>query len=224
MPFDQQFFSRTNVQMAVKVDGCLSLENVCLFGSEKICHDEADVAGNEAVSSFENEEFADSTILVVDSSREEHYYDFHIVYNSSYKVLMLYFHGYSCDGQPLQFNEIEKDLPSSSAKEHPYLNRPCYTLHPCGTSEVMRLLFQDSALGANIIVEGERYLISWLSVVGQCPAIVEVRSWIETRADHPSAATEFSLKSFIRSNDGKQSSPVKRYQFCKFKVQSHFHR
>ncbi|KAL9255993.1 Ubiquitin-like-conjugating enzyme ATG10-like protein [Drosera capensis] len=193
------------------VDGYLSLENVCLFGAEKICHDVADVAGNEAVSSFENEEFTDSTTLVVDSSREEHYYDFHIVYNSSYKVPMLYFRGYSSDGQPLQFDDIEKDLPSSSAKvlteskwtfitqqEHPYLNRPWYTLHPCGTSEVMRLLFHDGSLAANIEVEGEQYLVSWLSFVGQ---VVGLRIPIEMATlFHQSQCADTNCCSTIQLN------------------------
>ncbi|KAJ0539521.1 hypothetical protein HanHA300_Chr08g0287291 [Helianthus annuus] len=89
------------------------------------------------------------------------------------------------DGQLLNQDEIEKNLPTESAKvlteskwtfitqqvnsylpqEHPYLNRPWYTLHPCGTSEWMKLLLA----GENSTAENrvEQYLISWFSVVGQ---------------------------------------------------------
>ncbi|KAJ0723085.1 hypothetical protein HanOQP8_Chr08g0293971 [Helianthus annuus] len=84
----------------------------------------------------------------------------------------------SNDGQLLNQDEIEKNLPTESAKvlteskwtfitqqEHPYLNRPWYTLHPCGTSEWMKLLLA----GENSTAENrvEQYLISWFSVVGQ---------------------------------------------------------
>ncbi|KAK4259443.1 hypothetical protein QN277_005772 [Acacia crassicarpa] len=84
------------------------------------------------------------------------------------------------DGQPLLFSEIEKDLPGLSVKllseskwtfitqeEHPYLNRPWYKLHPCGTSEWMKLLFSThKSLTTNGSVI-ERCLISWFPVVGQ---------------------------------------------------------
>ncbi|KVH94181.1 hypothetical protein Ccrd_003757 [Cynara cardunculus var. scolymus] len=50
--------------------------------------------------------------------------------------------------------------------EHPYLNRPWYMLHPCGTSEWMKLLLVgvDNSMATN---GTERYMISWFSVVGQ---------------------------------------------------------
>ena len=61
-------------------------------------------------------------------------------------------------------------------QEHPYLNRPWYTLHPCGTSEWMKLLLNttkkrddddasSSAAKGGVVVE--QYLAAWLSVVGQ---------------------------------------------------------
>ncbi|GAB2298338.1 E2-like conjugating enzyme atg10 [Dionaea muscipula] len=163
-----------------EVDGYLSLENWCLFQSDKICHVEVGGAGKEAVNSLENGVSADSATLVQVHGLDVHYYDFHILYNSSYRVPMMYFRGYRYDGQPLQLDDIEKDLPVSSAKvlteskwtfitqqEHPYLNRPWYTLHPCGTSEVMRLLFQNYELLGKDEVAGDRYLLSWLSVIGQ---------------------------------------------------------
>ncbi|XP_055959675.1 uncharacterized protein LOC126654487 isoform X3 [Mercurialis annua] len=109
-----------------------------------------------------------------------HYYDFHIVYSASYRVPVFYFRGYCSDGSLLQLNQIEKDLPTCSAKvlleskwtfitqeEHPYLNRPWYKLHPCGTSEWMKLLFMGDAASIEKRVPFELYLISWFSVVGQ---------------------------------------------------------
>ncbi|KAK2965803.1 hypothetical protein RJ640_025312, partial [Escallonia rubra] len=111
---------------------------------------------------------------------EVHFYDFHIVYNSSYRVPVLYFRAYCSDGQPLTLSDIKEDLPASSMKmlkeskwtfiteeEHPFLNRPWYTLHPCGTSEWMKLLFASDASVAKDGVVAEQYLVSWFSVVGQ---------------------------------------------------------
>ncbi|XP_055959677.1 ubiquitin-like-conjugating enzyme ATG10 isoform X7 [Mercurialis annua] len=116
----------------------------------------------------------------VHSNNQLHYYDFHIVYSASYRVPVFYFRGYCSDGSLLQLNQIEKDLPTCSAKvlleskwtfitqeEHPYLNRPWYKLHPCGTSEWMKLLFMGDAASIEKRVPFELYLISWFSVVGQ---------------------------------------------------------
>ncbi|KAL0417958.1 UNVERIFIED_CONTAM: Ubiquitin-like-conjugating enzyme ATG10 [Sesamum radiatum] len=114
-----------------------------------------------------------------------HHYDFHVVYSASYRVPVLYFRAYcsasSPDGQPLLLDDLEKDLPLNSVEqltrsqrmfitqeEHPQLNRPWYTLHPCGTSEWMKLLLCNNASAAQ--VEGipmDKYFISWFSVVGQ---------------------------------------------------------
>ncbi|XP_037486202.1 ubiquitin-like-conjugating enzyme ATG10 isoform X2 [Triticum dicoccoides] len=79
-------------------------------------------------------------------------------------------------GQLLTLDEIKKDLPSHSLQllneskwtfitreEHPHLSRPWFTLHPCGTSDWMKLLLhklgdKDRSL---------QYLSAWLSVAGQ---------------------------------------------------------
>ncbi|XP_038896258.1 ubiquitin-like-conjugating enzyme ATG10 isoform X3 [Benincasa hispida] len=129
-----------------------------------------------------NESLDEATLVPSPSDHQEvHYYDFHIIHSASYSVPVLYFRAYCCDGQPLMFEEIKKDLPSQSAdtllnskwtfitqEEHPYLNRPWFKLHPCGTSEWMKLLFlsSDASLFKNEIAI-ERYVASWLSVVGQ---------------------------------------------------------
>ncbi|XP_025014559.1 ubiquitin-like-conjugating enzyme ATG10 isoform X2 [Ricinus communis] len=131
------------------------------------------------------------TMMPLCSHHQVHYYDFHIVYSNSYRVPVLYFRGYCSDGRPLQLNEIEKDLPTCSAKvlleskwtfitqeEHPYLNRPWHKLHPCGTSEWMRLLFLGDAVSAEKRVAIELYLVSWFSVAGQ---VISLRIPIEMR-------------------------------------------
>ncbi|KGN44670.1 ubiquitin-like-conjugating enzyme ATG10 [Cucumis sativus] len=165
-----------------KVEGYLSLEKICLLRPQENeeekggCLEEADIDGAG------NNEYLDEATLVPPPSdhQEVHYYDFHILHCASYSVPVLYFRAYCCDGQPLMFEEIEKNLPSQSAdtllnskwtfitqEEHPYLNRPWFKLHPCGTSEWMKLLFLSDASLFNNEIAIERYVASWLSVVGQ---------------------------------------------------------
>ncbi|KAL6978904.1 E2-like conjugating enzyme atg10 [Sarracenia purpurea var. burkii] len=159
-------------------EGYLSLEDVLLHrsGEEdqgKVCH-----TGKEEPSCSGPDDAIDNAVLVQSSGYEEHRYDFHIVYSSSYKVPVLYFRGCCSDGQPLVLNDIEKDLPLNSAKvlmeskwtfitqqEHPYLNRPWYTLHPCGTSEWMKLLLVTDT-DKDVVLSFQKYVGSWLSVVG----------------------------------------------------------
>ncbi|KAJ7950589.1 ubiquitin-like-conjugating enzyme ATG10 [Quillaja saponaria] len=127
------------------VDGYLSMENMFFLSSSEEEHVEGSKTRKEPESSEKEEPF-DHATLVQNDFHEVHHYDFHIVYSASYRVPVLYFRAYHNDGQPLMFHEIEKDLPAQSAKilleskwtfitqeEHPYLNRPWYKLHPCGT-------------------------------------------------------------------------------------------
>lgn len=51
-------------------------------------------------------------------------------------------------------------------QEHPYLNRPWFKLHPCGTEEWIKLLSESSSLN-DCRMPIELYLVSWFSVVGQ---------------------------------------------------------
>lgn len=154
----------------VQTEGYLSLESMYHLN----CSEEHLVAQ----SASDNEDPFDSATLILRDNDETHIYDFHIVYSFSYMVPVLYFRGYQCGGQPLDLDDIRKDLPCYSLsilreskwtfmtmEEHPYLHRPWYTLHPCGTSDWMKLL-----LGG--IPPGEcpkmvHYLPAWLSVVGQ---------------------------------------------------------
>nr|XP_043637267.1 ubiquitin-like-conjugating enzyme ATG10 isoform X2 [Erigeron canadensis] len=152
-------------------DGYLSLQNLLLHTPLKVELDE--------VSTDDIEEPFDNATLVQSTSNDDgHRYDFHVVYSASYRVPVLYFRAYSSDGQPLNLDEIEKNLPTKSAEvlteskwtfitqeEHPYLNKPWYTLHPCGTSEWMKLLLAGDK--STTKSGTERYLVSWFSVVGQ---------------------------------------------------------
>ncbi|KAJ4843229.1 hypothetical protein Tsubulata_008733 [Turnera subulata] len=163
-----------------ELEGYLSLENICLVESSQDNHTEVNHTGREDTDFTYNDEEIDDATLVQNTDRRVHYYEFHIVYSASYRVPVLYFRAYYCDGQPIPLNEVEKDLPARSTKvmleskwtfitqeEHPYLNRPWYKLHPCGTSEWMKLLFLgDAALAENKLAI-ELYVMSWFSVVGQ---------------------------------------------------------
>ncbi|XP_008801216.1 ubiquitin-like-conjugating enzyme ATG10 isoform X2 [Phoenix dactylifera] len=156
--------------VSCNAEGYLALENMNqLSASEALTDDEN--------YSAEEEPF-DNATLVQSYNDDMHIYDFHIVYSFSYRVPVLYFRGYRCDGHPLLLCDIERDLPPYSLKiqneskwtfmtqeEHPYLRRPWYTLHPCGTSDWMKLL-----LGGDLPSKSPdmlHYLSAWLSVVGQ---------------------------------------------------------
>ncbi|KAG2669611.1 hypothetical protein I3760_14G040200 [Carya illinoinensis] len=163
-----------------KVEGYLSLENIILV-SIKEEHDELpSFPQKEETSCSDKEESIDIATLGQSDHDEICYYDLHIVYSAPYRVPVLYFRVYYSDGEPLEFEDIKKHLPAHSAKtlldskwtfitqeEHPYLNRPWYKLHPCGTGEWMKLLFQGDVSLARNGAAIEVYLISWLSFVGQ---------------------------------------------------------
>lgn len=162
-----------------EVDGYLALENACLLGSSE----EKSVGccgGSEEPNCSGDDEPVDDATLVQSSRDDVHYYDFHIIYDSSYRVPVLYFRAYCGDGRTLLLNEFEGDLPADSSEalvkskwtfitqeEHPYLNRPWYKLHPCGTSECIKLLFQSDASIRTTSGAAELYLLSWFSVVGR---------------------------------------------------------
>ncbi|KAM4113494.1 hypothetical protein ACJW30_05G224900 [Castanea mollissima] len=161
-----------------QVEGYLSLENMLLSSTQEE-HGELSCPGPGIHSHQEDPIDVDDATLVHTNPCKVHYYDLHIIYCNSYRVPVLYFRAYDSDGEPLEFDEIEKDLPAYSKKalseskwtfitqeEHPYLNRPWYKLHPCGTSEWMKLLFHADDALAKTGVAIEVYLVAWLSVVG----------------------------------------------------------
>ncbi|CAN1345252.1 Ubiquitin-like-conjugating enzyme ATG10 [Linum perenne] len=147
-------------------EGYLSLENMCIVNPTK---DNVDQVEETNLPEKEEQESTDSATL-------HHYFDLHIIYSASFRVPVLYFRAYRSDGGNLGLNEIERALPANSVKllleskwtfitqeEHPYLNRPWCKLHPCGTSEWMKLLFQAEK---GVKKPGlDLYLLSWFSVV-----------------------------------------------------------
>ncbi|CAN1182006.1 Ubiquitin-like-conjugating enzyme ATG10 [Linum perenne] len=156
-------------------EGYLSLENMCIVNPTK---DNVDQVEETNLPEKEEQESTDSATLVEcsDLDNVHHYFDLHIIYSASFRVPVLYFRPYRSDGGNLGLNEIERALPANSVKllleskwtfitqeEHPYLNRPWCKLHPCGTSEWIKLLFQAEK---GVKKPGlELYLLSWFSVV-----------------------------------------------------------
>ncbi|KAG0618998.1 hypothetical protein M758_4G108300 [Ceratodon purpureus] len=112
---------------------------------------------------------------------EQHLYTYHVVYNESYRVPMLFLQGRLQDGRPLQWDSVLRDLPVGSQhvsdqsrwtfltqEDHPLLHRPWFALHPCGTSEIMRLVFSDFFLQGkkdNVFVSEQLEVLSEISAV-----------------------------------------------------------
>uniref|UniRef100_A0A0E0MMS4 Ubiquitin-like-conjugating enzyme ATG10 n=1 Tax=Oryza punctata TaxID=4537 RepID=A0A0E0MMS4_ORYPU len=127
-------------------------------------------------NNFDDADIVRDDSWVQSSSENLHVYNYHVVYSFSYKVPVLYFQGHHAGGQLLTLDEIKEDLPSHSLKllgeskwtfitreEHPHFSRPWFTLHPCGTSDCMKLLLEGIADKDQQV----QYLPAWLSVVGQ---------------------------------------------------------
>ncbi|WOK91313.1 hypothetical protein Cni_G00004 [Canna indica] len=150
--------------------GYLAMENVYHQNAKEEVSCEGSISGDM--------ELVDDATLVKSYKDDMHVYDYHIAYNFNFRVPVLYFRGYQCDGCPLKLGDIEKDLPAYSLnvlreskwtfitqEDHPYLHRPWYTLHPCGTNDWMK-----SMLGRDMPNKDPHmlhYISAWLSVVGQ---------------------------------------------------------
>ncbi|KAI5670021.1 hypothetical protein M9H77_19874 [Catharanthus roseus] len=163
-----------------QTEGYLSVENMILPNITREFNECNDEEIKEDLSFSDDDGFTDNAMLAENHSQESCHYDFHIVYNSSYRVPVLYFRAAYSDGQPVALDDIEKNIASSAKalmeskwtfitqEDHPYLNRPWYTLHPCGTREWMKMLFMNEHLEAqNGDKRIAKYLVSWFSVVGQ---------------------------------------------------------
>ncbi|KAK4573157.1 hypothetical protein RGQ29_031215 [Quercus rubra] len=98
-----------------QVEGYLSLENVLLSSTQEE-HSELSFPEAGKHSHQEDPIDVDDATLVHTNPCKVHYYDLHIIYCNSYRVPVLYFRAYDSDGEPLEFDEIEKDLPAYSKK------------------------------------------------------------------------------------------------------------
>lgn len=91
-------------------------------------------------------------------------WEFHVLYSSSYAVPTLYLYACFSDGRPLSQEQVwaatrlEGDVWSVlTQKEHPFLRRPFFQLHPCHTAELLRPFSSGNLL------------VTWLSSIG--PAV-----------------------------------------------------
>lgn len=91
-------------------------------------------------------------------------FEHHVAYNPSYSCPVLCFNAFRPDGSLVSLEECWKmaGFAERSAygvltqMDHPVLQRPFLTLHPCRTAELMGSSFGDS----------KNAVVSWLSVVG----------------------------------------------------------
>jgi len=115
-------------------------------------------------------------------------FEYHIVFNSTYLVPQLLFLASRLDGTPLSLEELLPQLSMSCSNtqhvldlsfdwrfvtqvEHPFLQIPFYTIHPCKTTSLMSLVLSScdelEAPQKESAVTPDRYLVSWLSLYGQ---------------------------------------------------------
>ncbi|CAN6169161.1 unnamed protein product [Urochloa humidicola] len=168
----------SNLGVTSEIEGYLALEGVYRdCGGSQALIENGNADGADVVVA-DGADIVECDTWVQSSSGNIHVCDFHVVYSHSYKVPVLYFQGHHSDGQLLTLDEIKQDLPSNSLKvlseskwtfitreEHPQLSRPWFTLHPCATSDWIKLLLEES----KVVYEEQslQYLPAWLSVVGQ---------------------------------------------------------
>ncbi|XP_017771507.1 PREDICTED: ubiquitin-like-conjugating enzyme ATG10 [Nicrophorus vespilloides] len=89
-------------------------------------------------------------------------FEYNVVYDLSYGVPKLCFNVFRTDGSMLQLNECIHVLGFDgepvlvlTQMDHPVLQRPFFTLHPCKTSEFM-----------DFCSNSKNPLVSWLSAIG----------------------------------------------------------
>jgi len=150
---------------------------------KKVCNDiaqaDAKTGDNEtsAFVDFHNEyyiEDRDSACKEVSFNSSDHiHFEYHIVYNVSYSVPVLYFQATKTDGQSLLLEEVWERVPRShrdalegkwsfiTQTDHPILGHPVFHIHPCNTATMMRNL-----LTGELDVKGHQYLLMWLSALG----------------------------------------------------------
>jgi len=107
------------------------------------------------------------------NSSDHIHFEYHIIYNVSYSVPVLYFQATKTDGQSLLLEEVWERVPRShrdalegkwsfiTQTDHPILGHPVFHIHPCNTATMMRNL-----LTGELDVKGHQYLLMWLSALG----------------------------------------------------------
>eukprot|EP00890_Picochlorum_soloecismus_P001473 jgi/Picsp_1/2326/NSC_05789-R1_ubiquitin-like-conjugating enzyme atg10-like len=121
--------------------------------------------------------------------------EFHTCYSASYQEPVLYIHAYldsgtvmgmqdikQCCTQVLQLshnghdcnsskNQSDIEWPMMTQESHPVTQAPCYMVHPCDTGDAMKILLEVGVGGyvgpREQTSYGARYLLAWLSIVGQ---------------------------------------------------------
>lgn len=136
--------------LASSAVGYLVLQDVHILSEQKV------VAEVEDIHEVDDESQDIATLEMSPGlpGYEEHVYSYHVIYNESYRVPMIFLQGHFLDGTPLQWHHVCHDLPLDSQQishesrwtfltqeEHPFLHRPWFALHPCGTSSIMSLVF-----------------------------------------------------------------------------------
>uniref|UniRef100_A0A914WND5 Ubiquitin-like-conjugating enzyme ATG10 n=1 Tax=Plectus sambesii TaxID=2011161 RepID=A0A914WND5_9BILA len=97
--------------------------------------------------------------------------EYHICFNPSYGVPVLYFNIWTQDGKLLPIEQVWQLVCSShkeavlldpwtaiSQQEHPHLGAPWFHIHPCHTAKAMSKLSQSTTQF--------NYVLSWLSMFG----------------------------------------------------------
>lgn len=100
-----------------------------------------------------------------------------MIYSESYNVPVLYLNAFQANGKQLNpsefkqifmdYEQIKKDTSQErqmlvnllSQQEHPILFKPFYFIHPCKTSEWMKLTELTKQ------VDGANYTLKWLSFI-----------------------------------------------------------
>ncbi|XP_065069093.1 ubiquitin-like-conjugating enzyme ATG10 [Rhopilema esculentum] len=122
----------------------------------------------------QNADEADAAcVKVVSGDGREVMYMYHIIYNASYSVPVLYFTAMTKDGKSLELDEIWGQVPDVygdalvdkwsflTQTEHPLLGYPVFHIHPCNTAKMM-----GNLLPVDIHTSKHRYVPLWLSAVG----------------------------------------------------------
>jgi len=130
------------------------------------------VATAEDVEAVEEPQEEDAHTLLAASTNEITSI-YHVIYNQSYNVPVLYFNMYKKDGRLLSIEEVWKHVPAAyqaelrsnawgaiTQQEHPLTGIPYFSIHPCQTEKLMK-----SCL-TNTHCSDSNYIICWLSMFG----------------------------------------------------------